>query len=198
MLAHSASETLNSALDCSIRLCRTVSHPPTRGGSADAKHPRHRRSEGLPSRSRRFASHPSVRARRSRFRSPHTSPAKCLRIPSSRLRTVHWTVQSGYAGPSLTPTHGAGQRMQSIRVTNRAKPCLRGAGASLPPLGSGVAVPIWVTSHISGEMLAHSAFGPLNSPLDCSIRLCRTMPHTSERTPPHASLTKNKQVITIG
>ena len=58
---------------------------PTRSGSADAKHPRHRRSEGLPSRSRRFASHPSVRARRFLFRSPHTSPAKCLRIPRSRL-----------------------------------------------------------------------------------------------------------------
>lgn len=29
--------------------------------------------------------HPSVRARRCRFRSPHTSPAKCLRIPRSAL-----------------------------------------------------------------------------------------------------------------
>jgi len=86
--------------------------------------------------------HPSVRARRSLFRSPHTSPAKCLRIPRSRLRTVHWTVQSGFAGPSLTPTHGAGQRVQGIRATDRAKPCLRGAGASLPPLGSGAAVQI--------------------------------------------------------
>ncbi len=81
--------------------------------------------------------HPSVRARRSRFRSPHTSPAKCLRIPRSRLRTVHWTVQSGFAGPCLTPPtgrgpHGAGQRMQSIRVTDGAKACLRGVGASLP------------------------------------------------------------------
>ena len=32
--------------------------PPTRGGSADAEHPRYRQSEGLPSRSRRFASTP--------------------------------------------------------------------------------------------------------------------------------------------
>jgi len=160
MLAHSAFETSNSPPDCSIRLRRTVSHPHTRSGSADAKHLRHRQSEGLPSQSRRFAStprfgrggpcldhlihpqrnacafrvrdfeqstglfnpampdrlspphtervsgckasasptkrrltfaeqalrfHPSVRARWSRFRSPHTSSAKCLRIPRSRL-----------------------------------------------------------------------------------------------------------------
>lgn len=58
-----------------------------------------------PPRGGRFASHPSVRARRSLFRSPHTSPAKCLRIPRSRLRTVHWTVQSGFAGPRLTPAN---------------------------------------------------------------------------------------------
>jgi len=105
MLAHSAFETLNSPLDCSIRLCRTVSHPHTRGGSAVAKHPRHRQSEGLPSRSRRFASCPSVRARRSLFRSPHTPPAKCLRIPRSALWPVHWTAQSNQAEPRLTPAN---------------------------------------------------------------------------------------------
>jgi len=48
--------------------------------------------------------------------------------------------------------HGAGQRMQCIRVTDSAKACLRGVGASLPPLGSGAAVPVYVTSFIPSNM----------------------------------------------
>jgi len=43
---------------------------------------------------------------------------------------------TGLFNPALpdraSPPHGAGQRMQSIRVTDRAKACLRGVGASLP------------------------------------------------------------------
>ena len=58
----------------------------------------------------------------------------------------------------LSPPHGAGQRMQSFRVTDGAKACLRGVGASLPPLGSGAAVQIDYTPYLPGAFLAKSAF----------------------------------------
>jgi hypothetical protein len=58
----------------------------------------------------------------------------------------------------LSPPHGAGQRMQSFRVTDGAKACLRGVGASLPPLGSGAAVQIDYTPYLPDAFLAKSAF----------------------------------------
>ena len=132
MLAHSAFETSNSPLDCSIRLRRTVSHPHTRSGTAGARHPRHRQSEALPSRSRRFASTP-------RFGrgGPNLTHLIHPRRNACAFRVRDFEQSTGLFNPAspdrLSPhPHGAGQRMQSIRVTDRAKACLRGAGTSLP------------------------------------------------------------------
>jgi hypothetical protein len=129
--------------------------------------------------------HPSVRARRFLFRSPHTSPAKCLRIPRSTLRTVHRTVQSGYAGPSLPPHTGRVSGCPaSASPTSEGLPSRSGRFASTPRFGRG-------TSNLSHR--THSKAAPPLSP-----QLSRTTPHTSERTTPRAAITKNKLTITIG
>ena len=97
----------------------------------DAKHPRHRRSEGLPSRSRRFASTPRF-GRGGPCLGHRTHP----RRNACAFRVRDFEQSTGLFNPAspdrLSPPHGAGQRMQSFRVTDGAKACLRGVGASLP------------------------------------------------------------------
>jgi hypothetical protein len=119
--------------DASFPICAIVPHPcPISDWAAPEPPPR----------GGRFASCPSVRARRSLFRSPHTSPAKCLRIPRSRLRTVHRTVQSGFAGPSLTPHTGRVSGCKASALPTERRLAFAESALCFPPLGSGAVVPV--------------------------------------------------------
>ena len=142
MLAHSAFETSNSPLDCSIRLRRTVSHPHTRSGTAGARHPRHRQSEALPSRSRRFASTP-------RFGrgGPNLTHLIHPRRNACAFRVRDFEQSTGLFNPAspdrLSPPHtGRVSGCKASASPTKRRLTFAESALRFPPLGSGAAVPV--------------------------------------------------------